>query len=224
MNWFSVRIFVFLLFPGFLFSVSSYASAGWEFLEEEDGIKVYKKDLPGSILGAFKGETVIGASMGTIFSILSDPKLRVSWVDRLVEIKVLSKSQNPLQVVEYSRIDLPWPVSDRDFVTQTVAKYNKKTKTIMTQGKSVRHSLAPRKDDAVRGETYGAHVTLRELGPKRTFVSIDVHADPKGWMPAWLINFAQREWPYNTLTKLKELSRRDHISITDSYKTLVEGT
>ena len=151
----------------------------WTFIEEEDGIKVFTKEIPGSSLGAFKGETVIDAPVSKLFNIISDHVHRKEWVDRLAQINLLQGSTvDRPTVVEYFLIDMPWPLTDRDFITESRAKYNAETGSIETFSKGVSHSKRPITDSVIRGETKSAHLTLNPLPNGKTHITMDVHADP----------------------------------------------
>ena len=202
--------------------VSSEKQDSWNFIEEEDGIKVYSKDIKGSPLGAFKGETVINAPVKRLFNIISDHKFRGDWVDRLEDIALLQEPTIEIPAaIEYFKIDMPWPLDDREFITESRAVYNLETGAIKTVSKGTTHSSKPPTEGVVRGETKSAHLFLNPLPGNKTHITMDVHADPKGMLPKWVVNFAQRQWPYNTLSKLRELAESD-AKPKDTYSSVVE--
>ena len=193
----------------------------WELMGQDEGIRVYKRDVPGSPLGAFKGEAVFNAPMDRVFSAILDRNHKKEWVDMLDDYKQLAYDKAKIEVTEYIRVDVPWPVSDRDFVTKSTATYNAKTQTIRMYSTATTHPLAPENDKAIRGQTHSAHLVLKRLASNRTAISMDVHADPGGFLPNWVINFAQRDWPHNTLSKLRKLSKRKDIAISPIYNQLM---
>jgi hypothetical protein len=42
---------------------------------------------------------------------------------------------------------------------------------------------------------------------RKTLVDLDAHIDPKGLLPAWLINFIQKKWPLTFLQNLEQYSK-----------------
>src|SRR4051794_15025120 len=53
----------------------------WEPVQEADGIAVFRRDVPGSPLVAFKGETTIEAPVEKVLWVLVDNEHKTEWVD-----------------------------------------------------------------------------------------------------------------------------------------------
>ena len=45
----------------------------------------------------------------------------------------------------------------------------------------------------------------------KTRIMVEVITDPKGSLPAWLINLIQKDWPYNTISALKKRAKKGDI-------------
>ena len=56
----------------------SAAEQGWELMRDENGIRSYKRIVPGSPLLAFRGEAAIDAPIDRVMSVLQQ-ELRRSW-------------------------------------------------------------------------------------------------------------------------------------------------
>ena len=175
----------------------------WDEVSDEDGIKVWRRDIEGSPVVAFRGETIINASLAKVASVLDDTSRKHEWVANLLESKDLTIF-SPTDRVEYNRTEAPWPIKDRDFVFRATVEVDKPNKTLMIKIKSTTHQAKPVDEDkAVRGELLESSYILASLGENRTRVTVEIQADPKGSIPKWVVNWAQKGWPRKTLGNIK---------------------
>ena len=109
-----------------LFASTSYGAdvSAWEKIDEDNGIQVFRKDMPESDIVAFKGSGILDASLEKIFWVLCDAEHEKDWVEMLIDNIVLEE-QSPFERVQYQNFDLPWPLSDRDFVYRALATMDK---------------------------------------------------------------------------------------------------
>ena len=68
---------------------------------------------------------------------------------------------------------------------------------------SVDSSLMPINEDKIRADLFETIYTLSVIDENTTAVELIYHADPKGWIPNWIINIMQRVLPYKILNNLK---------------------
>ena len=107
--------------------------------------------------------------------------------------------------------DMPWPITDRDFVMNQTAKYNSETKEFTLQFKSVEAEDMPVQKCCVRAMAYRTFWYLKNNSDGTTKVIVEVYADPKGSLPPWLINMIQKDWPYNTITGLLKFAKNNKV-------------
>lgn len=168
----------------------------WKQIYEQDGIVVSKSDVPGTKLVAFRGETVMDASVGSVLRVLLDHEHRLDWVGRLVKNEVLEQD-GPYDFVAYQVFNLPAPISDRDYVYRAVATHDPGTGVVTQSLQSVEHAQAP-ESVGVRANLVNSRYVLTPQGGK-TKVEVEILTDPRGTLPAWLVNMIQRSWPADTL-------------------------
>jgi hypothetical protein len=190
------------LFAGvaLLFVSGPARAAAWEKIDDEDGIKVFRKEVPGSPLVAFRGEGMIAAPLEKLLWVLADNAHRTDWVDRLKKSVVLSTTGN-YEYVVYQHFSLPFPISDRDYVYRGRATRDKHG-VVTLDIASVTHPKAPA-TVGVRAHLIGSRYVLTPKGPDKTYVVVEVHTDPKGAIPTWLVNLIQKSWPMKTLKGLR---------------------
>ena len=131
----------------------------------------------------------------------SDVKHEIDWVDRLEENILISEDIKNFERVEFHSYGLPWPVWSRDIVFK-IKLTRLKSDTFLVTMKSVDDSLGP-PTKGVRAELHGSNFILRQTADGKTWVEVDIFIDPKGEVPAFLVNILQRYWPYNTIMGLR---------------------
>jgi START domain-containing protein len=178
------------------------APVAWEKIGDDDGVAVYKRDVPGSPLVAFKGEGVVNASILRVASVLVDSKRATEWIDRLVEardIRMISETES----IHYDHVATPIVMKDRDFVSDVKLEFSPAEKKMSLKIHAVTDPAAPT-TNYVRGELLHSAFVLTSIehGTK-TRVVAEIHADPKGSVAKWIVNLFQRSWPHNTITRLR---------------------
>lgn len=176
----------------------------WQKINDEDGVVVYRHEIGDSGIIKVKTEALIDANMEKIKSILDDVSHRKNWVPYLVESRVLKKYSED-EKLEYSFFVAPWPASDRDFVYYRRLLYKDNSKIIFTMT-SRQSELMPKQDGVVRADLIESRYTLTALSRKQTKVELIFHADPKGWLPNWIVNIIQQALPSMMLQNLKAIA------------------
>ena len=60
-------------------------SPTWEKIKDEDGVQIYKRDVPGSDVIAFKGTGLVDAPLDRVATVLFDTSRAPEWIDSLEE-------------------------------------------------------------------------------------------------------------------------------------------
>jgi hypothetical protein len=185
-------------------------AVGWEKIGEDDGITVYRREVPGSPVIAFKGEGIIAASILRVASILVDTTRATEWVDSLVEARTLRK-MSETEYIEYDHVGTPFVMKDRDFVIDCKLELDAAQKKATLRFHSVTDSLAPT-TSYVRGELISSSFALTaiERGAKTKMVA-EIHCDPKGSVAKWIVNWFQKGWPHNTIMSLRTQAAKTNI-------------
>lgn len=180
----------------------------WELIGEKEGIKAYRQSVADSSLHAFRGVKVMDVPIDEAAGVLlsEDVPSKKRWIDMISEFKILTKGKG--YAITYSSFDLPWPVSDRDFVVESKRSIDLSNNELRLDIRSVTHSGA-KETIGVRGEIHLSSWRLKALpGGKKTLVDIQVLSDPKGLLPDWLVNQIQKDWPFNTLSAFEREVKR----------------
>ena len=193
---------VFVLFALFAMDVAAARAAevSWRLDREQDGIVVYTRPVEGSGIREFKGSALVAASVDSIRALLRDANHFKDWFPNTIESRLLDRQGNV--AYQYSVLDLPWPVSDRDNV------FRSETETDSATGRiSIRVTAAPdyhpEQPERVRVRRALGQWLLEPVSPAETQVTFTMHLEPGGGVPQWLINTQVVETPFDALTNLR---------------------
>lgn len=183
----------------------------WEQFDEEDGVRCFRRDVPGSDVVALRGEGFIAAPITRVASVLADRKRSTEWIDRLVKTKVI-REISETEAINWNHIKTPTPLKDRDFVFKTQITTDPAKKKVIFSYYSVTDKAAPEYDAYVRGTFKSGKFELTVMertnkdGTKTrgTHVIAEVMVDPRGSVPTFIVNMVQKSWPHKTLTALRK--------------------
>jgi len=185
-------------------------SESWEKIREEEGISTFRKEIAGSPVVAFRGEAVIEDSMARVAGVLEAVEREIEWMADVGESYNL-EVKDEADRWEYNRTKTPWPLQDRDFVIHTRISFKRDPlPELLIRMSSEENPKKPRISGVVRGNLIDSSFTLQQLEPKKTRFVCEIHADPKGGIPKWVVNLFQKSWPYDTISGLrKQLLKKD---------------
>lgn len=186
-----------------LHAESSPRASEWEHIDEDEGIDLWKQDVPGQLVPSFRGQVVIAAEIGAVSHAIEDYRAHPQWMHRCAESGVI-RQLNELDAIMYNRLDSPWPVADRDVVVKTHKQVSADGSEIELSFQNVKDPQKPEIDGVVRMPKLVGHYKLTRAGAKKTKVEYQVAANPGGSLPQWIIKRVARDMPYVTLAKLRE--------------------
>lgn len=188
------------------------SQSSWTKVKEENGITVYSRTVPGKDLLAFKGECVLEVPTQKVLWVLCDNDRRKDWVINLQKSEILERKSKH-EAVQYQAFTMPWFVSDRDFVSHAKVTRERRTGRIFADIEGCTHKKAP-KTVGVRAEIVESHWILSPVNKSQhTKIEVDILCDPKGWLPTWLVNMIQKDWPIKTLSALKKQVKKSHVKL-----------
>ena len=185
---------------GFGLADARAAADDWKLALDEDGIAVYTRPSAASDNLAFRGTVTVPQSIDEIAVVLEDSDGYVGWYARC-EWAATVKREPPDRRFVHMKIDLPFPVSDRDAVVRVDREWQgEKLVLRMTTALDV----VPPQSGYVRMARVDGSWTLEPDPSGGTRVTLEQENDPSGALPAWLSNLLVTDQPMSTLTGLRE--------------------
>jgi hypothetical protein len=176
-------------------------TAKWEYIEEDDGIHTWKKELDGD-MPAFRGQTHIKGTLDDVLKPVMDWKHHTDWM-YLCRESTLLKELSPTRALMYNRIRGVWPVWDRDVIADTVLSWAADRKSLAITFNSVSSDLRAVPEKVVRMPRMHGALKMWQVEPAKVKVLYEVEADIGGRIPKWLAKLGARDLPYHTLYKLR---------------------
>jgi len=186
------------------------APGAWEYVGTTEGVKVWRRSVPGTALLQFRGETTVPVHIGKVLAVFLDRNQRKFWVDRYDDSKMLEQP-NPMSEIYWIKFKLPFPISNRDYVLRADAVVNAANHSLKASIKSVRDARKADDDCCVRAHLQQTYYLFEAVkGKEMTKMTVEVQTDPKGMLPDWLINSIQKNWPSKTLSALANRAAKWH--------------
>jgi hypothetical protein len=174
--------------------------ADWKLEKTADGITVWSRKGEGPVR-ELRSEVVINGTAGAALAVLVDWNSYPEWVYRCDTSSTILQLQN-LDVFHYQGIEAPWPVSSRDFVVHVTVRQS-------DEGVIVLRSVAipdqvPARSDRVRIKVLRASWTIAPVADDQVRLTYQMLVDPGGNVPAWLVNAAAVDGPFDTMESLRD--------------------
>ena len=192
--------------------VSSHAQAAdWQkqLYDKENDILVYTRKVKGSKMKAFRAITRIKSNLSGLVALLEDTSRTHKWVYKC-KAMALIEQVTETEAIYYMLTDMPWPVKDRESISQTNLFQDPVSKVVRINVMA-KNDVFPENDELIRVRKMQGYWQLTPLDDGMVEVIYEAHADPGGGLPSWLVNSFVVEAPHNTLLGLrKEVSREEY--------------
>ena len=181
---------------------SAYPQQNCVLRKDNDGVKVYLCDNASSAFKTIIVELEVPATLAQYAAKVLDIENYYRWQDRVSEQKVLLRVSET-ELFYYSLVDVPWPVSDRDYIFHLNMHQDIITK-VVTMTLSEVPNFIPHREDIVRVPYAESTLTLTPIDATNLNVRYELAIDPGGEVPAWLINIFAASTPWNTFHSFRE--------------------
>lgn len=176
----------------FLLILPPTIAAGYAFAQEEvcklkkdkDDIKIYACHTDTSRFKSIRADVIIrDVSIGELKAHLMDAENYVTWQYKMEDSRLLQRISDS-ELIMRTVVDAPWPVNNREVITRLKVSVNKAGTELAVEGKVGRHWRV----NAINGNDLKVEYFLT--------------VDPGGSIPAWLVNLAVAEGPYESFRNL----------------------
>jgi hypothetical protein len=196
-------------------------TAGWEQTGNEAGVTVYRRAIPNSSFLAVKGTGVVEAKVRTVALVLLDDARAAEWVDSLAEARVV-RTVSETEYLEYNRASMPLFVSDRDFVNRVSMAADESARTVTIRSIPAEDAAVP-KTKAVRGLLDATYLLESIDGGKHTRLTVEIESDPKGMLPAFVVNFFQKDWARETIQGIRKQCAKPDLQAPKEFAAFLDS-
>lgn len=184
----------------------------WQKILEQDGVEIFLADVPNSKFKAFRSRGVVKGNIEKYLALFREVGEMKKWSPKIIE-KTVIKEVSDIEAITYQIDDIPWPAEDRDLVISNKLFVDKEEKTLKVLIYSVEDPSHPPTDKYVRAQINWAVFSIKPQTKDTTHIDFMIHADPKGEIPAWIVNQIQRKWPFKFLKNSEKAAETFSIPI-----------
>jgi hypothetical protein len=198
-----VRIKFAFIFAAFLFAFTANAQDTWELRRDENGIKIYSRRPGDGRVVELRLQTRFDATPEKLISKLMDINDYANWIYGSKRAGII-KRVNDHDIIYFTEAHLPWPIQDRDLVTELTITQATATTPLTVQAKSIQGILPP-KPHFIRVPYSLATWHITPDGNNKINIDYTFSIDPGGSIPGWLVNMTIASGPYKSFLKLGEM-------------------
>lgn len=168
--------------------------------KEKDGIRIYSCPVATSDLLAIQVMFNVTTTMEKYVSMVINIDNYKLWRHSEMNHKLL-KQISDHELIYYTQIKAPFPVSDRDLVAHIVIGMDSVTQVLTITTEAMPDYL-PQEKDFVRIPKSKSVMKLTPLKDGKLQADCFIETDPGGQIPTWVINAVSASTPYETFKKL----------------------
>lgn len=187
--------------------LAAHAQDNWELRRDENGIKVYSRKQQGSKLVELRLVTSLNATEAQLVDAMTDVDNYPRWIYSNKKSSIIKKI-NDRDIIYYTQTHLPWPVQDRDLVTELAITPATATTPLTMTAKSIQGILGA-KPDYIRVPYSSATWRIVPAAENKVDIDYTFSVDPGGSVPGWLVNMTVAKGPYESFMKLAELLKQE---------------
>lgn len=181
----------------------------WRLAHDQDGIRVYLGDVPGSKYQRFRGIATIKASVRTLVDLQENLRVACKWLYGCARMQLLSVDGDSTWV--YLTTELPWPASPRDMVIRVQTEAD--DHGTLTRHLSAAAGKVPAEPGLIRVRELVGEWKMVPKGEHETEVTYQLQAEPAGDIPSWLANKFVIDAPVVSLRTLRAVAERQGAAI-----------
>lgn len=195
------------------------AWAGWTHVDNVDGVDVYERSPRHLGEQALRTVVEIDAPIGKVVSVFANPEERTNWVDRLADQKMLQvdgDTDDAWMERYWERIDMPFGVSDRDYVVAKAYRFEPDERKLTARIRSIDDDRVPERDCCVRAKSLMQYTVEAIPGQHRTRVELVAEVDLGGNLSSGpLVRRNARDWPVKTLRGLADRAESNAVEVDE---------
>ncbi len=170
----------------------------WKTEKSSKGIEIQVRNIPQSPYKEYKASTSIRTSIGLVLKELLEAP---PYIENCEEgVSHLVKVTNTNEYIFYVKNELPWPIQDRDVVSKLKIQKTSENKIVLTIHAAPMQ--LPEIKNTLRIKEMSGYWILETMG-EQVKVTQQLHIDPRGKLPPFVVNSLLVSGPFKTFKALK---------------------
>ncbi|ABG41016.1 conserved hypothetical protein [Paraglaciecola sp. T6c] len=154
----------------------------WELATTSNNVAIYQQDTDNGHIKV-RGIVHVHNRPEAFVELLEQTQLAPKWIAHNQAVHLLKANENVRLV--HSKFDAPWPIRDRDMVTQSITYVEQGNVYIDIVDASEKH---PELENFARIKGVSGRWTLNAHANRFTYIEYQGQANPGGNIPIWLAN------------------------------------
>ncbi len=175
--------------------------ADWNFVKEENGVKLYNRAIEGFEYKEVKAVLSMDFDMDKAKHYLMEPSNIEKWMSGC-SMSVEKKNEGTAKEY-YAIFDAPWPVSDRDDYGRLEIKED--TESTLKIDFESKPNGTPKVSNMVRVPFSKGHIKIEKLPSGAKVLTYQFLVDRGGSLPGYLKDYLETSSPLNTVNKLRDV-------------------
>ncbi|MCM0611141.1 START domain-containing protein [Marinobacter sediminum] len=176
---------------------------GWNLSKETGNIQVYTVDQDTSSFKAFKAVALLDVPIENLMAVMINPQSCIEWVHNCIESYAFGKGDFQDRYA-YSVNDMPWPVTDRDYVLHIQTRGDETSGEVIMDLNATPNQLAEN-ENRVRVDRSDTLYRFIPEGDQTRMIWVQ-HTDPNGALPGWLVNSLLVDIPVRSIQALEKVA------------------
>jgi len=207
--------FVKIVLIGFACPAILSAGDAWEWIEKEDGIELYAREVRGHSEREFKGVGLVKEPIEVIGSVLSDIPSYPQWFFKCTESKKIpSENASGLNLLLYIAIDTPWPFTDRDVVYKTDVAIDRVSGKVVINSTALKAQFVPLRSGYVRITDSQHRWILERVSPAHTRITFINRTNAAGRFSNYISDPGTRDTTRYSLKNLIKIAKNPKYADT----------
>ena len=174
----------------------------WMLKDQRDGISVYSRHSELSRFNDIEVEMDLPGTTAQLFSILMNVEKYPEWAFSTKSSTLIKRIGNS-ELIYYSEISAPWPLSNRDFYADVSISCDSSKHSWCMVSTGLKDFL-PEKKGLVRIPRSKAVWNISQKSDKVIHLQYVLQVDPGGCLPAWIANMFATKGPMQTFASLRK--------------------
>jgi hypothetical protein len=174
----------------------------WMLKDQRDGISVYSRHSELSRFNDIEVEMDLPGTTAQLFSILMNVEKYPEWAFSTKSSTLIKRIGNN-ELIYYSEISAPWPLSNRDFYADVSISCDSSKHSWCMVSTGLKDFL-PEKKGLVRIPRSKAVWNISQKSDKVIHLQYVLQVDPGGCLPAWIANMFATKGPMQTFASLRK--------------------